>query len=249
MRTFFRLVGGVVVATSMAVMVATTGGQALAATGAAAPASTTGSNILTSVAVASGSNAWAVGWVASGNAAHTVVERWNGNAWKLVPSPSPGGTTGQSSLYGVAVRSSTAWAVGQYWNGKAFQTLTEHWNGTAWRRVPSPNPGGSARTNYLTHVAYISRSQAWAVGWYKVGTTIKSLILHLERPLMEARREPGSEWLCQLQRARRRDRDVLVPCLGGRELLARHRHLLDFDPALERQALEAGPKPEPEPDE
>jgi hypothetical protein len=142
----------------------------------ASPAISTGDNILTSVAVASDSNAWAVGSVAHGAAARTMVEHWNGKAWKLIPSPSPGGATGQSNLYGVAVRSSHAWTIGQYWNGKAWQTLTEHWNGKAWRRVPSPNPGGSARANYLSKVAYISRSQAWAVGDYSTKTHDQALI-------------------------------------------------------------------------
>jgi hypothetical protein len=177
MRTFFGLASGVIVATGAAAMLATTGGQALAATGTAvSPSISTGSNILTSVAVASSSNAWAVGWVAHGVPERTLIEHWNGKAWKIVPSPSPGGATGQSNLYGVDVRSSAAWTVGQYWNGKAWQTLTEHWNGKAWQRVPSPNPGGSSRTNYLSRVAYISRSQAWAVGDYSTKTSDQALI-------------------------------------------------------------------------
>jgi hypothetical protein len=177
MRTFIRLAGGAAIAAGTAAMLAMTGGPTLAATGAPmSPAVGTGNNILTSVSVASNSNAWAVGWVSHGVPARTLVEHWNGKAWKVVPSPSPGGATGQSNLYGVAVRSSTAWAVGQYWNGKVMQTLTEHWNGTAWRRVPSPNPGGSGKTNYLTRVAYISRSQAWAVGSYSTKTSDQALV-------------------------------------------------------------------------
>ena len=177
MRTFFRLAGSVAVVAGTAAMLAMTGGQVLAATGAPESlAVSTGSNILTSVAVASNSNAWAVGWVAHGVPARTLVEHWNGKAWKVVPSPSPGGVTGQNDLYGVAVRSGAAWAVGQHWNGKVWQNLTEHWNGKAWQRVPSPNPGGSSRTSYLSGVAYVSRSQAWAVGDYSTKTSDQALI-------------------------------------------------------------------------
>ena len=79
MRTFFRLAGSMVAVTGVAAALAATGGQASAVTGAhESRALSTGNNILTSVAVASGSNAWAVGWVAHGVPARTLVEHWNG---------------------------------------------------------------------------------------------------------------------------------------------------------------------------
>src|SRR5262249_7387823 len=43
-----------------------------------------------------------------------------------------------------------------------FQTLTEHWNGTAWSVVPSPNVG--AGHNYLNAVAAVAANDVWAVG-------------------------------------------------------------------------------------
>jgi hypothetical protein len=69
------------------------------------------------------------------------------------------------------------WAVGNY--QVAFQyeweTLTEHWDGTAWNIVPSPNPGGSQIT-YLTGVSAVSSNDVWAVGYSHGGT--KPLIEH-----------------------------------------------------------------------
>ena len=51
--------------------------------------------------------------------------------WTGVQPPSPG--TDSNSLLGVAVLSPcNAWAVGDYYNGTTYQTLIEHWNGTAW---------------------------------------------------------------------------------------------------------------------
>ena len=43
-------------------------------------------------------------------------------------------------LYGLAALSaSDAWAVGLYQNGTGVLTLTEHWDGTSWRLVASPD--------------------------------------------------------------------------------------------------------------
>ena len=56
-----------------------------------------------------------------------------------------------------------AWAVGSYGNGTTDQTLIERWNGSAWKQVPSPDPGGSAVFNILSGVAATSSSNAWAV--------------------------------------------------------------------------------------
>jgi hypothetical protein len=54
------------------------------------------------------------------------------------------------------------------------QTLVEHWNGTQWSVVSSPNPG----TNYdsLEGVAAISASDVWAVGAYLYGADTQTLV-------------------------------------------------------------------------
>ena len=57
---------------------------------------------------------WAVGSSSSdaGNTLQTVVERWNGKRWSLVPSPNVPGSI-YSSLGGIAAKSaSEIWAVG-----------------------------------------------------------------------------------------------------------------------------------------
>jgi hypothetical protein len=69
-------------------------------------------------------------------------------------------------LRGVAATSaSNAWAVGSTDSGK---TLILHWNGKAWKRVPSPSPGGSS----LAGVAATSARNAWAVGATGTGRTL-----------------------------------------------------------------------------
>jgi hypothetical protein len=57
----------------------------------------------------------------------TVILRWNGAAWKRVPSPSP---RPSAELSGVAATSANnAWAVGST-GGK---TLILRWNGKTWK--------------------------------------------------------------------------------------------------------------------
>ncbi len=53
--------------------------------------------------------------------------------------------------------------------------LVEHWNGRAWKQVPAASPRG-ATESLLTSVAATGSSNAWAVGYYNTGTTIKTLI-------------------------------------------------------------------------
>src|SRR5258706_507160 len=59
-------------------------------------------DVLTGVAATSDSNAWAVGTYSHGTVGRTLIVRWDGASWKIVPSPSPGGRAGESVLTGVA---------------------------------------------------------------------------------------------------------------------------------------------------
>jgi hypothetical protein len=131
------------------------------------------STFLSSVAVISAGDAWAVGYTSSpaGRDASLILH-WNGTTWKQVPSPNPSAGT---VLDGVAATSAgDAWAVGFTGMGprtcRRCTTLMLHWNGKAWKRVPSPNPPGGT----LTGVAATSARSAWAVGFSQGGT----LILH-----------------------------------------------------------------------
>jgi hypothetical protein len=57
------------------------------------------------------------------------------------------------------------WAVGvQTDTGGHERTLAEHWNGSSWTIVPTPDPGTT--DNVLNGVAAISTNDAWAVGNY-----------------------------------------------------------------------------------
>ena len=118
--------------------------------GPAASLSTSGS--LSGVAATSAGNAWAVGATSTGK---TLIVRWNGSAWKRVPSPITAAGSGLQSVSATSARS--AWAVG--FTGS--KTLILRWNGSSGKRVPSPSPGGPS---FLLGVAATSARSAWAVG-------------------------------------------------------------------------------------
>ena len=142
------------------------------------PGGTSHDNYLAAVAATSSGNAWAVGGYSNGTALRTLITRWNGKAWTKVASPNPGGSSHDNFLTGVAGNSAgNAWVVGGYFNGTAFQTLIVHWNGKAWTKVASPNPGGSSRNNFINAVTVTPAGGAWAVGEYFNGTAYRTLIL------------------------------------------------------------------------
>jgi len=119
---------------------------------------------LNGVAATSAKNAWAVGDYTPGTATLTLIEHWDGTAWRQLPTPDPSSTG--NVLHGIAATSAkNAWAVGWITNSQgAAQTLILHWNGSSWSRSRSQNPGGSANNNFLQAVAAASASDAWAVG-------------------------------------------------------------------------------------
>jgi hypothetical protein len=172
----FRLaVASVVAAAGIATVAPDTAYAATCPTGPPVPGSA-----LSGAAVISSTNAWAAGVHYDGTTNQTLTEHWNGTAWKVIASPSPGGTANPADLSGVAATSSTnAWAVGEYCRAPVYQTLVEHWNGTSWRQTASPSPGPFA---HLTGVTATSLTNAWAVGSYETSTTSsatqKTLVEH-----------------------------------------------------------------------
>jgi hypothetical protein len=76
-------------------------------------------------------------------------------------SGQPTSFTVAGNLTGVAATTARdAWAVGSTGSVPQSESLIVHWNGTSWKRVPSPSPAGST----LSGVAVTSASDAWAVG-------------------------------------------------------------------------------------
>jgi len=126
---------------------------------------------------------WAVGNIGLGA---TFIEHFNGTAWSVVPSPSPG--NGLKTLFGVtAIAPNDAWAVGFFVEApnqdRPEKTLIEHWDGTRWKVVPSPNVGGANTqtiSNQLRGVIAVSANDVWAFGDTDQFETSKitNLVLH-----------------------------------------------------------------------
>ena len=133
---------------------------------------------LLGVSTGSATDAWAVGqYTTSAGAGATLTEHWNGKKWSKVASPGPNPGEG-NILFGVsALTPAQAWAVGYNGTSLGPRTMVLRWNGKAWKRVHSPDPGSSF--DVLDGVSAVSASDAWAVGNYSSdqGGTQITLIL------------------------------------------------------------------------
>jgi hypothetical protein len=87
--------------------------------------------------------------------------RWNGSAWSVVPSPdTPSFENHLNAVDGVSAND--LWAVGHTRNGDyaVAEPLALHWNGSAWRIVPTP----TANDATLEGVVALASDDVWAVG-------------------------------------------------------------------------------------
>jgi hypothetical protein len=152
------------------------------------PRKTTGS-LLNAVSQVSAKDAWAVGYdypdknIVPGVASvASLVLRWDGRSWRIVPSPDPRGSV-ETRLEGVsAVSGSDAWAVGYYASRQPdccaiTRAVILHWNGRTWSLVPIPNPGRPGHQNNALYGVGASARNAWAVGSYYRYPADRPLIL------------------------------------------------------------------------
>jgi hypothetical protein len=155
-------------------------------------------NGLRAVSALSASDIWAVGSTGQGTSESTLVEHWDGQRWRIIPTPDL--DIEFSGLEGVAARSSDdVWAVGDSMaaDGGLHQTLIEHWDGTGWSVVPSPNPPGWPS---LQSVSLAGPSEVWAVGYTEIDDPYSSqtLIEHWDGEkwsYVPSQDAPGYNWL------------------------------------------------------
>jgi len=121
-------------------------------------------SFLNGVTAISASDAWAVGGFNGNVVGNRVLTlHWDGTAWHQVYAPTPGPNTNGDSLEAVSAASATdVWAVGGFKASNGLRrTVRVHWDGTSWRHVFTPNPGGGS---ILSGVSAVSATDAWAVG-------------------------------------------------------------------------------------
>jgi hypothetical protein len=139
-----------------------------------------GDNYLDAVSCLPGGPCWAVGnWTDSNGNLHTLVESNASGSWRLQSSPDAPATlptrTPDDWLTGVSCLSvADCWAVGYVETpgtvepvltpGIPAQTLIEHYNGTSWSVVSSPNENSSE--NELNAITCPAAGTCWAVGVY-----------------------------------------------------------------------------------
>jgi hypothetical protein len=142
-----------------------------------------GSTALWRVAAISANDVWASGNTVGGDGKSKVVsEHWDGHQWNIVPAPSIG-ALGSRTEGIAAVSRDDIWMVGDYDETGSLtnnppKTLTEHWDGTTWSVVPSPNPPLGITGSWLRSVTALSANDVWAVGYYRLGSPLVPLIEH-----------------------------------------------------------------------
>ncbi|WP_130345640.1 hypothetical protein [Herbihabitans rhizosphaerae] len=147
------------------------------------PSDTT--NTLAGVYAAAPDAVWMVGDTGYTDA---LIERWNGRVIEVVPAaPTPGRSASLRAVDGTG--RDDVWAVGSAaadTSGIGTDTLVQHWNGTAWSRVPSPNLGADRDATRLFDVEAIARDNVWAIGGHTAADTTTStpVVIHWD----------GTEW-------------------------------------------------------
>lgn len=119
---------------------------------------------LTGVDAVGPNDVWAVGYIAHTYTAasdQTFAEHWNGTAWSVQSVPdvtvAETGQPADDKLDGVAATgSSDVWSVGA---ALPVGALAVHWDGSAWRTVPTP-----ADDSAFSAVAAVAPDDVWAAG-------------------------------------------------------------------------------------
>jgi hypothetical protein len=124
--------------------------------------STASGSALNGISALGPTDIWAVG----AGAGATLAMHYNGTAWTTVPTPNANVLNKLNAV--TAVAPNNVWAVGSSIKSTTdgvsqYRTLIEHYNGSRWSVVSSPNVGTAS--NELTGVAAHSATNVWAVGY------------------------------------------------------------------------------------
>lgn len=135
---------------------------------------------LNGIAAVAANNVYAVGYQpASNGAVLTLVEHFDGRSWSVVDTADVSEGDVLTAVTGASAND--IWAVGTSTDEPttSIQTLVEHFDGTQWTVVPSPNPLSKAplNQNVLTSVTAISANDVTAAGFISDATLLHQLTL------------------------------------------------------------------------
>jgi hypothetical protein len=138
-------------------------------------------NVLNAVAGTSTSDVWAVGFSFTCSAdLKPMVLHWDGTSWSAVTTPKLNTNDNAALNSIVAIAPDNVYAAGyQPATNGAVQTLIEHWDGSTWTVVPSPNANSTG--NVLMSISATSATDIWAVGdQVAPSIEVRTLALHYD---------------------------------------------------------------------
>lgn len=127
-----------------------------------------GTDQLRGVVALAPDDVWAVGSYGVGAAGNlrTLALHWDGSGWTKVQTPSPGPSATLTAVSAVAP--DDVWAVGDELHEQRTQhksrSLTMHWDGTTWSRVPSPSLLNHLYGTRMRAVTVVAHDDVWALG-------------------------------------------------------------------------------------
>jgi hypothetical protein len=127
---------------------------------------------------------------------HFDGKTWSLSTPKTLRIPGQRGFLDSAPTAISAVSSSDIWVVGQNLGGRhssGSHTLTEHFNGSKWTVVTSPDPSVT-KSGVLLGVTGLADARAWAVG-YIDGTALPTGTKWVGRPLVEG--YDGHNWVIE----------------------------------------------------
>jgi hypothetical protein len=147
-------------------------------------------SLFAGVSMASASDGWAVGRFMNPQAVNQpLAEHWDGHAWRITAAPPLPKAGASAVLNGVdEVGPANVWAVGSFaLAAGGTRTLIEHFTGTSWTIVPSPNPfTGPGADDELNAVGGTSASDLWAAGFDFQGNIAQGLFEHFNGTTWQA---------------------------------------------------------------
>src|SRR5687767_15029110 len=111
--------------------------------------------------------------------------------WEVVASPNRGQ---HNMFYDMQFAGSNdGWVVGDYSpvTGGPTRTLAQHWDGSAWSTILSPNP--SSAWNQLRGISILSSNDIWATGTTSVSASRNELVLHWDGQAWTQSSTPGTQ--------------------------------------------------------